>query len=489
MHQRLLELLQYFSTAEISSFKQLLGAPFFNENERLVTLFEFIQQFAPKYEAPNLNAEAAFAFLFPAEAFDKKVVHRLNSQLYKLAEQFVALEMIKKNTFQRDLHLLRYYEDALLSRHFESTLHRLRGVLEVQNVQEPAFFKYQLELESVYAEYLSKRDQRTGDINLQALNNSLDVFFLLNKLMLLSQMASRQLFVKIPYDFTWINEILAYLESSSYTQIPMINLYRNVLLLQLYPAERERYFALRQLLEQYHSLLPKEDLRSFYAYLENAAKHVFQVGEYFQALFDLYNAQIAQGILYHKGFISHTVFRNVVNAALNVNELQWAEAFIQQYGHYIIPEEYRKDTYWQNLAMLHFYKKDFAQAQQCLLQSNPVDIYYKLADKSLLARIYYEQRETEVLDNFLNTFTKFVFDQQKKIAAAKVQSYRTFINFFRALFKKINSDPAILLAFENKEKVGTRAAKNSLKKLHEQIEATPLFYGKKWLSEKLEELF
>lgn len=488
MHQKLTQLLRQFSRQELTRFHKLVQSPYFNENERLLLLLEFLLAFEPDFDHPDLGAERAFATLFPDETFDKKVVNRLSSQLYKLAEAFAAQQLFEQDAFQRNLYLLQYFDRKMLDKHFESVFRKANSELQESPYREPDFFRRQLELERAYAEFQNKHDRRDGDIHLQAVNNSLDVYFLLHKLMLLGQMKARQSFVNVAYDFTWLEETLTYLAESQYAAIPTIALYRQVLLLQLEPKERAHYFKLKALLEAHQDVLPAVDQRVFYAYLQNAAKHIFPVAEYYEALFELYRKQIEAGILYHNEHLFHSVFRNVVNTALSVGELDWAAAFIEANQERIIPADFQEFTYWQNLAMLHFYRQDFEQAQACLLKSNPSDIYYKLADKSLLARIYYELRETEALENFLNTFRKFIFDQQKKIATAKIQSYRTYVNYLSALLRRVSATPPIFDAYAQKQKVTVKSAARKLTQLRRDMEAEGMFYGKKWLLEKIDEL-
>ncbi len=485
MHIKLLELLRNLPESELFQLDKFVAAPFFNDSERLKNLYIFIRQFAPTFDAPELTDESAFQYVFPERNFDAALQHKLQSQLFKLSEAFLAHRQLMRRPFERDLYVLQFYQEALLNRHVESTLQRLDKQLMQKSVSQIQKIRQQLDLEAVRAEWLAKTDKRTGDINLQKLNQTLDDWFLITKLAYLNSMLGRQKIVKITYELTWLSEILYHLENIDYQRIPAIEIYREILFLQLHPGEPAHYYRLRVLLEQYMPDFLHEELRQFYIYLENAAKHIFPITSYFQELFTLYQYQLNTGILYENGLLAHSVFQNVVNAALALQAYDWAAHFIQANQQRIVPVAYREDCYVQNLAALHFFQGDFNQAQRLLLQSNPIDIYYKLSQKMLLAKIYFEKRELEVLENFLATFTKFVFDQQTKIAPEKVASYRLFVNFFKKLLRILSASPDSITTFEYQQTQTDPGVVRHLLRLQKQVEKAPVFYSKSWLLDRI----
>ncbi|HMN90408.1 MAG TPA: hypothetical protein PKD70_10780 [Saprospiraceae bacterium] len=481
MHIKLLELLRSLPENELLQLDKFVATPFFNDSERVKNLYIFIRQFAPTFDTPKLTDESAFQYVFPERNFDAALQHKLQSQLFKLSEAFLAHRQLMRRPFERDLYVLQFYQEALLSRHVESTLQRLDKQLMHKSVPQIQEIRQRLDLEAARAEWLAKTDKRTGDINLEKLNQTLDDWFLINKLAYLNSMLGRQKIVKVRYELTWLSEILQRLENIDYQRIPAIEIYREILFLQLHPGEPVHYHRLKALLEEYTPNFLPEELRQFYIYLENAAKHIFPITSYFQELFTLYQYQSDTGILYENGSLSHAVFQNVVNAALALQAFDWAAQFIQANQQRIIPAAYRADCYVQNLAALHFFQGDFDEAQHLLLQSNPIDIYYKLSQKMLLAKIYFEKRELEVLENFLATFTKFIFDQQTKIAPEKVASYRLFVNFFKKLLRILSISPDSITTFEYQQPQMDASIVQQLLRLQKQVEKAPVFYSKSWL--------
>ncbi len=488
MHKKLLGLLRSMSTAEHEKLSKFVRSPYYNERKELTILLEALCAYAPHFDEKAMEPEDLFYSLFPARSFDKSVLNKLNSKLFQLVEQFVVVEQLNKQPFDQHQLSLQYYAGKRLDRHFEAKLRQSKMAFSKLKKGHPTRAKHHLGIQKRLAEWMITQDTRTGDINLQLYNEALDEFFLLEKLPLLNAMIGRQKIINLNYDKTWINEILAHLSAQDYPDWPAIPLLKQVLLLQKKPEQPQHYFQLKRLLNQQAQHFLPATLRGYFTYLENAVKNIFPISAYFEELFALYQQQLELGILLHDGKIHHTLFKNIVLSGLELGHFDWVESFIKEQHAKIVPVISRTDAHYQNLANLYYYQKEYSAAQEMLLQANPTDIYYKLSQKSLLARIYFENKELEVLSGFMNTFTKFIFDQKKKIAATKVESYRLFINSLRQLCHLIEDHPAHLDAFVADQSLSTSEGREKLEKLKTQIESSPVFYSKKWLLERIRQL-
>ncbi len=489
MHTRLLELLRRLSPAELAAFETFLASPFFNRNEKAPAMFRYLSRFAPGFEDAELHAEGAFAEVWGHDKpFDKAALNRLNSQLFKLAEQFIAHSAMETDAIRRNLYLMRRYEELGLESHLHATWQRLESLWS-QPADSMGRLAGRLEAELILADWLNRSDDRTGEANLQNLNDSLDLFFFAFKLKFLNAMLSRGAVSKTDYRFSWKEAIQQAMEQDpQWRQDPLVELQFRIMQVLEHPGAMVSFDALHRFLSEQLASLPAADLRDGYLCLQNAAKLVFPVGVYYGKLFDLYREQLDAGILYENGRLHHGVFRNVVNTALNVNERDWSARFISGHRRRISPDAYAEAAYLQNMAMWYFHQGDYRKAQEYLMLSNPVDVYYKLADRSLLARIYFELRESEALDNLLNAFAKFVFDQQRKIAAPKVRSYRTFINGLRQLHNLIQTAPSMYMQWSRHKPARSASDRESVARLAAEMVALPVFYGQKWLLEKMKEL-
>ncbi len=485
MHQKLLELLQSLSPNQWRGLEKFLISPYFNENEKLCELLVCLRDCGVGNDPVP---EQVFEVLYPGQTFQKQVIDRLSSLLFKQAEQFLAVERFLGNDFAQDLQLLEYYQQSLNDRLFQAKLRQLNKTQESQNIRGIEFLRNQFAIENALTAWAGQRDQRTGDINLQQLNESQDRLFLAEKLRLLNNMISRSKVVQQEYELTWLEPLLDKLSGEDLANWPLLDIYYAELLLQKTPSDRRHYEALKAKTNTYAGKIPPEELRGAFSVLENSAKKLFDMDTYLGELFDLYTRQLELGLFFQNGNIHHSVLHNIVALALNLGRTEWAESFLEQNRKNILPLEFAEDIYLQNKAEVEYHRRNFGEAMKLLQQANPDDIYYKLKQKSLLAVIYFELREWDALDNFLNSFAKFIFDQQRKISADKVASYRQFLNAIRKLFRWVTSGPEIMEALAKNRGIRDKKLQDKLQVWQQELMNEPMFYGKKWLLDKIKEL-
>ncbi len=82
------EVFQTFSKTEINFFRQFVASPYFNGRPQLVPLLDYFIKTKQADATPD--PAAAFAAAFPLEKFDDQKWRLTLSQLYKLAELFLA---------------------------------------------------------------------------------------------------------------------------------------------------------------------------------------------------------------------------------------------------------------------------------------------------------------------------------------------------------------------------------------------------------------
>ncbi len=481
MHSRLTELLQKLPAPELSRIDKFVQSPYFNTHKHITRLWAFYRKYHPDFADNHFNDKGAFQYLFgKKQALDRRKLNRLNSELYKLIEQYICVRELESDRYITDDLLMNFFEKEGLSEHSLSLHQRLRKQLAQHPEGEQLYFR-KLALEKSWSTYLAKRDKRTGDVNLQAYNEALDHHFLIQKLKILALMVNRRQVVHSDYDLSWAKETIAHAEEEKYKTNPTIQLYLCTLKMQQNSTDKRYYDQLKNLIEKWYESFPQDELRSFFAFLTNGVKYHFTTPKYTQELFDLYQKQLEMGVLHQNSKISHGAFRNVVSVGLDLKELEWVERFIDKNKNCISPESYQEEAYLLNLASLRYYQGAFDEAQQILAQLNPSDIYYKLLQRSLQCRLFYEQRELLFLAKFLASFSKYVHDQQEKIAEAKIASYRHFINYLNAFIKMIMESEKAWSAFDQGLPIREAEIMERLKDLIFKIEKESLFYNKKWL--------
>ena len=150
----------------------------------------------------------------------------------------------------------------------------------------------------------------------------------------------------------------------------------------------------------------------------------------------------------------------MVKLGFNLKKFNKTEKFIEQYYKKLKPE-FQKDALNYNLADLKYRKKEYHSAQEHLLQVEYSDIFYNLGAKSMLIKIYYEQKEEEVLLSNLASFAIFL-KRNKKITTEIRHIYLNFVRFINRLL---------------------RSKPNKIDTILKDIKETDLLINKNWLIE------
>ncbi|MBK8445061.1 MAG: hypothetical protein IPL35_17395 [Sphingobacteriales bacterium] len=466
---KLIKVLRLLPAGELKRWRDLVYSPFFNKNKVLQQFCDYILKYAPDFEHPALERDTVFATLFPNEgARDNKseTINMLSGKLFALLERFIFMIQTENKAQLQEIELLRFYDTHHQSNYFQSALRNLSKIKNAHPYRNKHFFYEDFLEESLKTDYYSeKNDESKGDVNFQAAMYALDVFYLCSKLEQLCQMRNRQRSVQQPYTYTLMEEILSFLQNDTqYRRYPAINMWYSALCLLNEPT-LERYDYLKQLLEQHAPLLEIRESKILYTYLVNTLRDVVSGQAYYEKVFELYQFGLTQNFLFP---LLPTVLRNIVLVGLMLNKVEWVSNFLETAKPQIAEHPDKEDAFNLCLAWLDFKKGNFDAVLDRLNTVFFNSIIFKIDERCVRLKIYYELGLDELFLNLINSFRKFVTDNKNILPANYVQWQRDFINTTYDLFNTA--------AGETKK----------LQAIKEQIVQTAILPERTWLLEKLE---
>jgi hypothetical protein len=222
------------------------------------------------------------------------------------------------------------------------------------------------------------------------------------------------------------------------------------------------------LLEKTYAAIPKKDLRLYYIALINYAIKKFNTGKkiYRKELFNIYTLQIKHGVLLNeKNFLEPYAYKNIITIALQNKEFPWTKKFMEEYAVFL-PAEERSNAYQYNLANYYYFTGNFKKCLLLLQKVQFTDVYYNLDARSIILKIYFEEKEWDLLHDHAFAFKAFVL-RQKDISDHHKKGYLNLIKWAGKLSSAIfdNKKRSILAARIVEEK-----NIRELKWLTEQIE-------------------
>lgn len=472
------------TSAERAAFADFVASPFYNKSVPLMQLCVYYlggkleenqmgigMESIEKY---TISEEDAFAVVYPDKVFEKTTLQRLNSRLTKLLEEYIVVVQRTNDNWKQSFALLQFYNERNLNNLFENHLKALQKEHHAQPYRDSRFFFKQYILDVEISNFESyKKDDYTGDVHFQASNNALDVYYICTKIEQLCLMLNRARTTRYEYEYTMLKRFLTDLEGTWYLDNASIKLWYGGLKL-LHEPTKKHHKSLQILLEKYPNLLPKQEARHLYTYLENTAREVYAHDRtvFLQTLFDLYENQLNYGIIYTKeGYLPPQTFYNIFVVAMALEKAKWVNDFLTLNRHKIIVEYESNDTVFDLCtAILYFEQGHYARALDTLNETHFESIYFKMTERRLRLKLYFELKEAQLFESLINSFRKFLTDSKHKLPETQLQPQRDFVT-------------AIINLHKIQDKLQLSAANNAIaiKTVDDILLTQTLLPEKKWI--------
>ena len=463
-------ILQSFNKYEINRIRKFLQSPYFNSNEAIISLFEAIIKNILSKKEQELIKEKVWEGLYKGKAYDDTRFRKLNSELLKLVEQFLAQQIYEENPIRKAVHLMEAVGNKKLDKLYSSTLRTARRLSDQQEHRPANFYFYQYEIERQYYDLIQLDRKRTIKGNEAEIAINLDCFYLAEKLRIFCYTLGRKKLADHEYDILFIDEIVTSIKKYGYDKFPPIAIYYQIYLIYSSPEDEDNYYKLIELLDKYSHHFPQEEALSMYRAATNYCLGKTNRGQqkFLKEYFDLSVTLLEKGLMYMEGKLPPSSFDNIVFSGLRLEKYDWIEDFINQYMDKL-PPQFRENTVTFNMARLHFDRKEYGKVITQLHQLEYEDLSYNYLSKSILLMTYYEADEIEPLYSLFESFRVYL-NRNKKIPQDRKKRYLNLIKYTKKLCRMIPGD------------------KKTLAKIKEEVSSNNAIGAKKWLLEKIAEL-
>lgn len=436
MHQsKLIELLRKLSTRQLSRFGDFLQSPYFNKNTENKLFFNYLQAFVPGFDHPELEKGAVIRANPTESGLDEGALAYRMNELMQLLEDFLAAERLREQPLEAQFALMEAYHQMGLDKHYSTVRKRARKLLKKYPYQDAAYLQARYRLADIEDRYAQQYERRYRE-ELQQAADALDRAYLAEKLRYSLEMVNAAQMLDIQYGLHLGEAVLGWLKDNPLHDAPRVDIYLNALLMLQQPEKQEYYHKLYSLLRDNEAILPPEEVKNLYAYLLNYCTrriNHYRDKSYLAHFLDINQYLLDKGMLLENGRLAPWRYTNLITAGLATGRPEWAKSFLEKYKK-LLPEDFRDDIYHFNLAHHLYYTKDYGRAQVLLNQIDLRDALLAISAKNLLAKIYYETGQTELLLSFLEAYRIYLYRQDLVKPKLKEQA-RNFIDFTRKLAK------------------------------------------------------
>ncbi len=467
--------LKHFDKIEQNRLRKYIRSPYFNVNETLMIFYDILTDNINKNsKAGSLTKETIWKKLYGKEIYNDVRFRKLGSDLLRLVEGFLAQEVYDENLLHQSSNLIEAVSRKKIDKLYNSSVKNAQLTTEQRLLRPASFYYYQYLIEKNYYDLMDVDLKRSEKSNVEKIINSLDEFYLAEKLKWYSSLLSRQNLVSHEYELLFIDEIISHVKKYEYKNVPPVAVYFQAYLTQSENDIEQHYYNLIDELNKNIDYMPKKELYHLYTYAINYCISKVNQGkaEFLREFLNLVKLSLENDILISEsesGDLNPWHFKNTVLIALRLGEYDWTEKFIKEYKDKL-PVESRDNAVSYNLALVYFYQKRFEKVKEQLREVEYEDIAYNLGSKSMLLAVYYEQDEDEALMSLIDTFKTFLH-RHKDIADNKRLPYLNLMKYIRKILRINPGDKkeieSIRKEIEEDRKVGIASEKWVLEKLAE----------------------
>ncbi len=414
-HLKVFAFLRSMENKEYQLFHKWLLSTLHNSNKSLPVLFHYLQRSAPNFDAPRLKPERVHKYLFPTKVYKSNTLRKLYSELIKQLMDFWVDQDSQSNPRLKELNCWRILKQRQLQHYTPARIDALRSQLFEQDYQKEAqnLNRYWFSVQE--HEDIIEEGQRDTEPKLQPVSDTLDRFFIYQKLKHYCSALTQMRFQETSYKFQFIEEVIDLAGSAPYRKFKGIQFYLLSIQSMLKEGEQAEmaYREMKHLL--FHDLRAsdRDDMQSMLRLARNFC--IQQINQrrkdYIQEVFEIYQLEIDEGLIYSDGKIAKATYKNIGTAAMLLHEYEWLDNFIEQ-NRYSVEE----GAYFFNLASLRFSQKRFEEAVDLFNKAEHQEVLMNLSVKAWLLKSYYElwllhpndMHQEDRLEAHITAFTTFL---------------------------------------------------------------------------------
>ena len=197
----------------------------------------------------------------------------------------------------------------------------------------------------------------------------------------------------------------------------------------------EKWFALlREAMETYHNYFPPTDQRDIYLSAISYCVRQLNVGNtaFIKETLELYRLSLDAGFLLEDGVIPEITFINIVMLHIRVEEFDRAKNFIENHKDTLKPI-FRNPMYYYSFGRLLYAQNLHDESLRNLALVDTKAKFLLIGTKILQLKIYFEQKEMNLLENLLESFRVYLY-RQKNLGFQK-KNNEFFISCVRRLLE------------------------------------------------------
>lgn len=475
---RLIELYFAVEKSDLHKLEEFVASPFFNKSPQILSLFAYLRKIHRKEGFSDIDKNKVWKLIFRDEVYNDKKMRELVSKSIMLLEDFFYYTNIKKHRISYYDSLLSIFNNNNLEKSYTTHLNRLEKFFEEKNNIDLLYYQEYIQMLMQKNNNLIVSPEKNIDNILENLNSLKDHITVYNYLLLLNYLhIARSLRSSLNLDEIsddrTLKRIKEYIESNKDHVVsthPLLYSFYLILITYDNLDDPENYYNLKDFVIARLEEFSDDQKAYFYHNLHNYAMIMLSRGnpDFRAEAFNIIEYFEKETVIFDNESFGYLDFLNIVKLGIDQERKEWVERFIERYEDKIV-YQFRVSTYSYAMALVHFAKKEYDKALDCLVKVEFHDYYFYLNAKTLQIKIYFEIKEVEGIISIIDSNRHF-FKKKLHLPEYLEAQYKKFFSYVGRLIK---TEPW---------------KKDKIEEIYFEIERDDMFLNKKWLLDKTKEL-
>jgi hypothetical protein len=491
--------LQSFTSDELNKLQSFLKSPYFNRNENLLFLLQYIINAIEKKwtkDPKKFNDDIALKKAFKGILQPANTINQSCSNLLRLTESFIYHEGLgylsheefkKDSSIRKDIELNKFYINRcktndemirIVQNDFDKGELYFENVFNDFDFRNSDYFYYRFLLSYKRTTFLNSQSNSKGIEIGNTLNNFI-IYFILTSLRLMCLSITRNILFNENHVFYFYNNVIELAQKEPYSNIYAVKLWSNTLHLYENPTV-ENYYKVKSLVNEENAKeLQSEEIYTILTILNNQCITIISDKDLYNEMFELCELMVKNNVMIAQGFIPEMKIRNCITIALHLGKTKWAEQFLEKFKD-SIHSQFKDDVYYFLKAKIAFAQKKFNITYDLInekIKDFP-NILIKIEVIYVLPILIAFEEKDEMIDTFLDRFNSFLSYNQENLNERHKNGYLVFKNKLKQI-----KHYSTAINLSSSEKNDVLNLKKEITGIHNQEIAE-----KDWLLVKMEEL-
>lgn len=444
VEHKLLEVLRTFSEIEFSEFDKFLRSPFHNEGRNYSGVLKAVKKYYPAFDHKNFTKENLFRVAYPGEKFNANKLNIAFSRMYKASMDFLSIYSLKSNDFETNRLTLGELNRRKLYHMFDKLLPETANLIKPNSDFSERYFEEKSLLYRIAAEKIFSAEEVYSRKKEIAKRTEYTLYSVINKIILCRYDLSLfhnefgsdfdTGFIALFFKDVNIENILGSLRTSGSEYYSVLALKYYGLLLRT-PCEENIYTKYKEL---FYSHLEKLSFSEKYVYFNNMSGFCIRKSNEGLKKYDIELVRIYKEMLRH-GLYGHTPeeyfdlshYRNMLLAALDINDLEFIEDLINNYSKHLSPQ-YIEDMVNFSKAKLFFARNNTGESLSYASKVKQDFFLIKSDIKILQLQLYFDSGYFEELFSLIDSFKHFI-SASMDIPDTRKSRYMNFLKYLSSI--------------------------------------------------------